>query len=125
MITIRANDEQKVVALLHSALADQEVELFQSDESEEVTIETILASLAYNARKTREYVGRLVREENHIEAELHQLNLYLEPLATYATHLLAETELSQEELIEQRRLRENRVYGTLLRKPKEIRGVRN
>lgn len=90
MILIRSDDDAATTAAIERALKGQEVDIFQSDD-ETYTTEELLKMLAYNAKQTRIYVGRLERNTRRLEEDVRSVSRLLEPLATYMTYLLAET----------------------------------
>lgn len=95
IIITNAEDEAKLAAELSRTLGP-DVEVFQSsEEDDDFTVEQWLGILAYNARQSRTYVGRLERNTKAIGEHLRSIATEME-----ISNVLASTGLTDEEIEE-------------------------
>lgn len=122
MIIIKSPDEAAATAAIERALQGQDdVEIFQS-EDDEYTAEELMTMLAYNAKQTRVYVGRLERNTRRMEEDLRQMGRLLEPLATLATSIIVEQGDDAELLSTLRRERERKLAFEAAQNPPTLGG---
>ena len=90
MIIIKSQDDAATTALLERALKGQDIDIFQSDD-DEYTPEELMSMLAYNAKQSRIYIGRLERNTRRLEEDMRSVARLLEPIASLATYQLEQT----------------------------------
>jgi hypothetical protein len=112
MIIIRSEKEAAVVAALDKLFqGDESVSILQSED--EVTMEELAASMAFNAKQSRIYIGRLERNTRKLDESMRAIERYLEPMAAYFAYLLAETgidEVGANDLRRKREIREQTIH---------------
>jgi hypothetical protein len=89
LIIVKGDDEAAIVARIEKELRGEDIEIFQSDDTE-YSMEQVLAFLGYNAKQTRIYVGRLERNTRRIEEDIRASSRLLEPMAAFFTIMLEE-----------------------------------
>jgi len=96
MIVVRYKDEiaYEVMRAIEHALKGYEAEIVETDE--EVNELEIMASIAFNLRKSRQYVGRLERNTSNLHVQLRDLTDTLIPLSMLAKEYLEQIEAEKE-----------------------------